>query len=81
MKKVGCYSGYRAEQKPIRFFLREQKLEILDIEDQWYSPSARYFRVRASDGNMYILCHDEEHDSWDLSAFRQKPVWRQKEFL
>ena len=69
--QVECYSGYKAEQYPLRFILREQVLEVLEVQDQWYSPSARYFRVRASDGNMYVLRHDEETGIWSLDAFRK----------
>ena len=69
--KVECYSGYRADQRPVRFFLRELALEVKAVEDQWTSPSARYFRVRASDGNIYILRQDEICGEWSLSAFRR----------
>jgi len=30
-----------------------------------------YFRVRASDGNTYVLRHDEAEDTWSLDAFRR----------
>jgi hypothetical protein len=68
---VDCYAGYKGEQFPQRFTLREQVLEVKEVEDQWYSPSSQYFRVRASDGNIYILRHDQEQDSWSLDAFRR----------
>ena len=68
--KVECYAGYKAGQRPLRFALGEQVLEVLEIEDQWYSPSSRHFRVRAGDGNVYILRYDDEQDSWTLDAFR-----------
>jgi hypothetical protein len=70
--KVECYAGYKADQRPIRFTLGKQILEVREIEDQWYSPSARYFRVLASDGDTYILRHDEEMDRWTLDAYRKK---------
>jgi hypothetical protein len=69
--KVECYAGYKGDQYPIRFYLQDRVLEVKDIEDQWYSPSARYFRVHASDGNIYVLKHNEEHDSWSLIAYRK----------
>lgn len=70
--KVECYAGYKGDQYPKRFTLGGQALEVLEIEDEWYSPSSEYFRVQASDGNIYILCHDQEQDSWTLDAFRRK---------
>jgi hypothetical protein len=69
--KVECYAGYKAEERPLRFRLGEGVLEVEEVEDQWYGPSAHYFRVRTSDGNVYVLCHDEETDCWSLSAFRK----------
>lgn len=69
--KVECYAGYKGDQYPLRFFLRDRVLEVREIEDQWYSPSEQYFKVRACDGNVYILCHDEGNDCWSLTAFRK----------
>jgi hypothetical protein len=70
--KVECYAGYKGDQRPKRFILGERVLEVEAVEDQWYSPSAQYFRVNANDGNIYILRHDEENDHWSLDAFRSK---------
>ena len=70
--KVECYAGYKGAQYPLRFSLRDNILEVEEIEDQWYSPSEQYFKVCASDGNLYILCHNEDNDSWSLTAFRKK---------
>ena len=69
--QVECYAGYKADQRPLRFTMGDQKLEVSEVEDQWYSPTSRHFRVRASDGNVYILRHDEEQDRWSLDAFRR----------
>jgi hypothetical protein len=68
--RVECYSGYRANERPTRFVLRGRAFEVLEVEDQWYSPGAIYFRVRASDRNFYVLRHDEVSDVWTLDAFR-----------
>ena len=70
--RVECYAGYKGDQYPQRFTLREQVLEVKEIEDQWYGPASEYFRVRASDGDVYILRHDHERDRWSLDAFRRK---------
>ena len=69
--KVECHAGYKADQRPLRFTMGDQILEVSEVEDQWYSPTSRHFRVRASDGNVYILRHDEEQDRWSLDAFRR----------
>jgi hypothetical protein len=68
--RVECYAGYRGDQRPVRFVLGEQGYRVWEIEDQWYSPGVIYFRVRADDGNLYVLRHDEVQDVWMLEGFR-----------
>jgi hypothetical protein len=68
--RVECYSGYRADERPVRFTLGTRTFEVTEVEDRWYSPEASYFRVRADDGNFYVLRHDETQDAWTLDAFR-----------
>src|SRR5712692_2908086 len=68
--RVECYAGYRADQRPQRFALRGRVFEVELVEDQWYAPAAIYFRVRADDGNFYVLRHDQVQDAWTLDAFR-----------
>ncbi len=70
--KVECYAGYKADQRPLRFTLGKNQLIVEETEDQWYSPDATYFRVRANDGNYYVLRHDETEDRWSLEAFRAR---------
>jgi len=67
---VECYAGYCADQRPERFRLRGRLFQVELVEDQWYSPDATYFRVRADDGNFYVLRHDQGQDAWTLDAFR-----------
>ena len=67
---VECYAGYRADERPLRFTLLGRVFEVLEVEDRWYSPGAVYFRVRADDGNFYVLRHEEGIDVWTLDAFR-----------
>lgn len=71
---VECYAGYKADERPLRFrpFAgRGCTREIREILDQWYGVGYRCFKVRADDGNLYILRHDESHDQWTLDSFRQ----------
>ena len=67
---VETYSGYRADERPLRFQLGERWLEVEEVLDQWYDPDARYFRVRAADKCIYVLRHHEIEDAWTLQAFR-----------
>ena len=54
----------------MRFHLGGHCFEIAAVQDQWYSPEARYFRVIVRDGDCYVLKHNEQRDQWTLEAFR-----------
>jgi hypothetical protein len=36
-----------------------------------YGPDDEFFKVRADDGNLYILRHQRLEDQWLLKSFRQ----------
>jgi len=69
--RVDCYAGHRGEEEPRAFVLGERRLEVLSITDRWLAPDHRYFKVAASDGNTYVLRHDEASGEWELGAFRK----------
>ena len=68
--RVECYAGYKGDERPVRLHLGDRALEIVDIEDRWYSPGATFFRVVVEGGDRYILRHEEAQDTWCLSAYR-----------
>jgi len=70
--RVVSYSGFKAEERPLRFVLNGREYEVREVEDRWYSPEAIYFRVVASDGNRYVLRHDEVADTWSFEGFRSR---------
>jgi hypothetical protein len=65
---VDCYSGYKADERPVRFYLGESKLEIVELLDRWYGEHCGYFKVLAEDGNTYILMHRRAEDKWELAC-------------
>jgi len=68
--RVETYSGYKADERPARLHLGARTLEVVAVEDRWYSPGETYFRVLTNDGDRYILRHTEAQDVWTLTAFR-----------
>jgi len=68
--RVETYSGFKADERPLRLQLGERTLEVAAVEDRWYSPGETYFRVVTDDGDRYVLRHTEAQDVWSLSAFR-----------
>jgi len=52
---VDAYSGYKANERPRQFALDEEIYEIAAVLDQWYEPSATYFKVQSTEGKTYLL--------------------------
>ena len=69
--RVSCYSGYRGEETPRRFWLGERCIEVRRILDAWLAPDHRYFKLLGDDGGCYLLRHDPRADRWALTFFRQ----------
>jgi len=76
--KVECYSGYKADERPLRFSFVDkpgaQVLEVAEVLDQWYGVGYCCFKVLADDGNFYILRHQQPEDDWVLDSFRRVPT-------
>jgi hypothetical protein len=71
--RVECYSGHKGDERPVRFQLDGHDYFVEELLDQWYGPDDMYFKVRADDGNLYILRHHGpgSQTEWTLEAFRQ----------
>jgi hypothetical protein len=68
--RVECYAGRKANERPMRFWLEDHEYQVERILDQWYDPDGTFFKVRASDGNDYILRCGEPEGGWTLESFR-----------
>ena len=46
---------------------------VEEVLDQWYGPQDVFYKVRADDGNLYILRQQtsEPDKLWDLVSFRR----------
>lgn len=71
--KVECYSGHKADERPIRFWLEGKQYVVEGVLDQWYDEGSIFFKVRVDDGNHYILRQQTSKPDglWDLVSFRQ----------
>jgi hypothetical protein len=65
---VDAYSGYKANERPRQFTLDEEIYEIDAVLDQWYEPSATYFKVQSTERKVYLLRYDEQDDEWTLQS-------------
>jgi len=71
---VECYAGRKADERPIRFRLEGRQYSIETVLDQWYDPDSISYKVRADDGNLYILRQQTSTPDavWDLVSFREE---------
>jgi hypothetical protein len=70
--EVVCYSGYKGDERPVRFRLGAQDYFVEELLDQWYGPQNIFFKVRANDGNVNILQRRSSvpEGEWSLESFR-----------
>lgn len=71
--RVECYSGHKAEERPKLFEIDGHEYRVKEVLDQWYGPHDASYKVRAHDGNIYILRHQTNapDGAWDLVSFRK----------
>ena len=43
---------------------------VLEVLDAWLAPEHRYFKLRAAEGDTYLVRHDEQSNAWELTMFR-----------
>ena len=65
--KVECYSGYRANERPVAFTFEDRRWEIIDVIDRWFEgavqpgrPVLDYF----SEGRVFLLRYNSLFDAW-----------------
>ena len=74
---VKCYSGFKANERPLSFTHCDREFSVMDIEGSWFEEDGLSherrvcFRVRADDGDLYLLSCDESTGDWML-----RRVWR-----
>ena len=75
--QVKCYSGFKANERPLSFIISGREFSVMDIEGSWYEEGETSgerrvcFRVRADDGDLYLLSCDEKRGDWVL-----RRIWR-----
>ena len=71
--EVQFYAGTKGDERPLRFTMNAHEYLVEEVVDQWYGPEHTFFKLRADDGNLYILRHQtlEPEGNWELVSFRQ----------
>jgi hypothetical protein len=68
---VECYAGHRPDETPRVLVIGGRRVAVVEILDRWLAPSHRYFKIRGDDDDTYIVRHDEESGTWELTSFRR----------
>ena len=71
---VECYAGHRGEQTPRVLVLGDRRIDVTEVVDAWLGPDHRYFKLRGADGDTYLVRHDEQSDTWEVTMFRAQRV-------
>ena len=73
--EVECYSGYKANERPVAFTYQGRRREVKEIIDRWYEgglepgrPPIDYFKVKTTDGQVFILRYLSLFDAWSIST-------------
>ncbi|MEW6440029.1 MAG: hypothetical protein AB1640_03760 [bacterium] len=70
--EVQCYSGYKADERPVSFRIGDEKRVVENIVDQWHGEDHAYFKVLADDSLVYLLRHDRDRDSWTVVDVKER---------
>lgn len=63
---VTCYSGYKSDERPVKFTLRNRTLMVEQIIDRWYGPNNSYYKILADDKKIYLIKQDREDGLWTV---------------
>lgn len=67
-----AYWGFRAEEMPRSFILRDEKVEVVSILARWIEEGItgrrrkRFFKVQGRDGYIHTVYYDETEKAWFL---------------
>lgn len=64
--------GHAGTSEPAAFWLGEDRLDVLEIVDRWPALDYTYFKIVASDRASYILRHDAQPNTWELTLYKSQ---------
>jgi hypothetical protein len=68
--KVIAHSGYRGDESPRAFFMRGERIAVVEILDMWIEEDVsdktrrRFFIVKGNDKHKYKIYNDEKTLEW-----------------
>jgi hypothetical protein len=71
MVRVECYSGYKVDERPVRFRIGGREFTVAGILERWAKPGRNGFRVSTEEGD-YILEQNLEDGAWTARPCRAR---------
>ena len=65
--RVEAYMDQDGVEKLRRIRFDNRQIEIAENIDRWHGADYHYFKVRGTDGNLYMLRHNEIRATWELT--------------
>ena len=69
---VESVPGLRGEPEPTAVWFGARRVGVRAIEDRWFAPMQRWYRIDADDGQLYVLRHDLASHAWELAALTRR---------
>lgn len=66
--QVECHPGTRGDELPHRLRFDGRRVDV-EVIDRWEGPAYRYFKLRGSDGGVYIVRHEAVAGVWTLVIY------------
>ena len=76
--RVEAYAGGKGAEKPVAFFVDDERVEVVDIIWRWVEEGMgdrrrkRFFRVSGSDGVERVIYYDETLKVWYCRAGKKQ---------
>jgi hypothetical protein len=67
--RIDCAPADR-DPVPVRLWLGERPVEVVEIVDQWPGTDHRYVKLRGGDGALYIVRHEPARGAWELILYQ-----------
>jgi hypothetical protein len=64
------YTDWSGIEMSRRLHFDDRAIDVVETIDQWHGHDYRYFEVKSSAGDLYILRFDETQSEWDLTMFQ-----------
>jgi hypothetical protein len=68
---VECHAGGRADEEPRRLVFTHHAVGVRAVLDRWREPGGERFRLRGTDGIVYVVAHNDRTGLWLLVSAEQ----------